>query len=146
MSSKTAFVNIEAFRHLIMSQQGKTKKKVCWISVHNIKTRGFLRTLCAFSILVWFSKIRSCQLVCAPASPLAHFLCSTARTGQDISAATFCSCILLWRRDECVLLRCFDTQPDIFAVINCVVAFSLISSDSLTWSANSLYSVQWHIK
>jgi len=26
----------------------------------------------------------------------------------------------------------------------CVVALSLFSSDILTWSADSLYSVQWH--
>jgi len=46
-----------------------------------------------------------------------------------------------------VLLRCFNAQPDIFAVMNCcVVALSLFSSDILIWSANSLYSVQWHIK
>jgi len=34
-------------------------------------------------------------------------------------------------------------QPVIFAVMNyCVVALSLFSSDILTWSADSLYSVQ----
>jgi len=33
-------------------------------------------------------------------------------------------------------------QPDIFAVINCcIVALSVFYSDSLTWSANSLYSL-----
>jgi len=37
-------------------------------------------------------------------------------------------------------------QPDIFAVMNhCVVALSVFPSDILTWSADSLYSVQWHI-
>jgi len=30
--------------------------------------------------------------------------CSTAGIGQDISAAWFCSCYLLWCSDECVLL------------------------------------------
>jgi len=46
-----------------------------------------------------------------------------------------------------VLLPCFNAQPYIFAVMNCcVVALSLFSSDILTWSADSLYSVQWHIK
>jgi len=75
---------------------------------------------------------------------VAHFLCSTARIRQDISAASLCSCKLLWRRDECVLLPCFNTQSDIFAVMNCwVVALSLYSSDILTWSADILYSVQW---
>jgi len=34
-------------------------------------------------------------------------------------------------------------QPDIFAIMNCyVVALSAFHSDSLTWGANSLYSVQ----
>jgi len=37
---------------------------------------------------------------CAPASPAAQ-LCSTPRIRQEISAALFCSCKLLWRSDEC---------------------------------------------
>jgi len=37
----------------------------------------------------------------------------------------------------------FETQPDIFAVMNCcVVALSLFSFDIVTWSADSFYSVQ----
>ena len=41
----------------------------------------------------------------------------------------------------------FNVQPDIFAVMNCyVVALSAFSTDILTWSADSLYSVQWHKK
>jgi len=48
---------------------------------------------------------------CAPANPAAH-LCSTARTRRDIRAASFCSCKLLWRSDECVLLPFFNTQPN----------------------------------
>jgi len=37
----------------------------------------------------------------------------------------------------------FATHSQIFAVMNsCVAALSLFSSDILTWSANSLYSVQ----
>jgi len=93
-----------------------------------------------------FSKIRSCKPVCTTASPAVHFLCSTASIRQYISAVWFCHCKLLWRSDtdECVLLPCFNTQPDIFAVVNCyVVALSLFSSDIVTWSADSLYSVQW---
>jgi len=40
--------------------------------------------------------------------------------------------------DECVLLPCFNTQPDIFAVLNCcVVALSVFSSDVLTLSADN---------
>jgi len=76
-----------------------------------------------------------------------RFLCSTARIRQDISAASFRSCELLWRSDECVLLPTFHAQPDIFAVMSfCVVALSLFSSDILTWNADNLYSVQWHMK
>jgi len=42
----------------------------------------------------------------------------------------------------CVLLSCFNAQPDIFAVMNCcVVALSVCSADNLTWGADSLYSV-----
>jgi len=80
-------------------------------------------------------------------SPATHFLCSTARIRKDISAAWyFCSCKFLWRNDECVLLPCFNAQPDIFAVMNCCfVALSVFSSDILTCSADSLYSVQWRI-
>ena len=67
----------------------------------------FLRTLCTFSILIWFSNIRSCKLGCALASPAAH-LCLIACIRQDISATLFCSCTLLWRSDECVLLSYFN--------------------------------------
>jgi len=38
---------------------------------------------------------------------------------------------------------CFNAQTDIFTIMNCcVVALSLFSSDIVTWSADSLYSVQ----
>jgi len=60
--------------------------------MHNEKSKVFLRTLCAFSILVWFSEIRSSKPGGASASPAAHFLCSAARIRQDISAASSCSC------------------------------------------------------
>jgi len=42
---KTAVVITEAFRHLIMFQQGKGKLIVCWTSMHNKKMKVFLRTL-----------------------------------------------------------------------------------------------------
>jgi len=72
--------------------------------------------------------------------PATHFLCSTAHIRQDISAAWFCSCKLLWRSDECVSLPCFNAQPDIFALMNCcVVALIVFSSDILAGSADSLY-------
>jgi len=42
-----------------------------------------------------------------------------------------------------VLLRCFNMQPNIFAVMNCCVeALSLLSPDIVTWSAGNLDSVQ----
>ena len=42
---------------------------------------------------------------------------------------------------------CFNAQADIFAIMNCcVVALNVFSSDILTWNADSLYSVQWHIR
>jgi len=49
---------------------------------------------------------------------------------------------LLWRIDVCGLLPCFNAQPDIFAVMNCcIVALGVLYSDSLTWRADSLYSL-----
>jgi len=46
-----------------------------------------------------------------------------------------------------VSFLCFNAQPDIFVLMNCcVVALMVFFSDSLTWSAHSLYSVQWLIK
>ena len=121
-----------------------------WTSIHHIKTNVFLCTLCAFSILVPFSKIRSRKPGSAPASPVARLQCSTARIWRNLSAASFCSCKLVWRSGDCVSLPYFNAQPDIFAVMNCcVVALSLFSSDSLTWTADSLYSeqsVQCHMK
>jgi len=68
--------------------------------MHNKKSKVYLR------MLVEFSKIRSCRSGCASDSPDAHFLRSTAHIRQDISAASFCSCKLLWRSDECVSLLC----------------------------------------
>jgi len=53
--------------------------------------------------------------------------------------------LLIGHGDECLLLLCFNAQPDIFAVMNCcVVALSAFSSNILTWRADSLYSVQWY--
>jgi len=75
-----------------------------------------------------------------------QFLCSLARfdlanrgVRQPVQPHTFYARLLAF--DETL------AQPDIFAVMNsCVAALSLFSSDSLTQSADSLYSVQWHIK
>jgi len=56
-----------------------------WTSMHHKKTNVFLRTLCTFSIRVWFSKVRSCKPGCAPASPTAHLQYLTARIWRDLS-------------------------------------------------------------
>ena len=57
---------------------------------------------------------------------------------KDISAASFCSGKLLGRSDDCVLLLCFNAQPDIFPVMNCcVVALIVITSDMLAWRADN---------
>ena len=62
---------------------------------------------------------------------------------KDISAASFCSWKLLGRSDECVLLPCFNAQPDIFALVNCcVVALIVFSSDILAWRVDCLYSAR----
>jgi len=89
--------------------------------------------------------MRSYKPGCAPASPAAH-LYLTARIRQDISAASFSSCKFLWCSDECVLLP-FSTHNQNFSVMNsCVAALSIFSSDILTWSADSLYSVTHKIR
>ena len=43
----------------------------------------------------------------------------TTRIRKDISAASFCSGKLLGRSDECILLFCFESRPNIFAVMKC---------------------------
>jgi len=70
-----------------------------------------------------------------------------ARIWQNISAASFFRCKLIWGINECVVLPYFNAPPDIFVVTNCcIVALGVVSYDSVTWIANSLYSVQWHTK
>jgi len=75
-------------------------------------------------------------LFCHGTAPAAHFLCSTAHMWQDIRAAWFCSCGLLWRSDECVSHPCFYAQPDIYAVMNRYVVALFFSSDIVTRSAD----------
>ena len=46
-----------------------------------------------------------------------------------------------------VFCSLFSARSQNFAVMNsCAAALRLFSSDILTWRADSLYSVQWHIK
>jgi len=73
-----------------MLQQGKRKT---WASIYNKKTKVFLRTLCAFSILVSFGKIRS----------------SNPGVRQPIQPHTYARLLIF---DETF------AQPD-FAVVNC---------------------------
>jgi len=143
MNTKTAVVNIEAFRHLTISRQGKRKTKSL-LDLHTWQTtKVLLRILCAFSVLVLFSKIRSWKPGCAPFQPhiCARLLVFDETLGQPVFAVLNYS-VVGW-----VLLPWFKTQPNIFAVMNCcVIALNVFSSDILTWSAHSLYSVQWPIK
>jgi len=94
-----------------------------------------------------------------------RFLCSLARFNlanrgvrQPAQPHTFCAPLLVFDKTSVqahfAVANCSDAvmsvlycpvcaQPDIFAVKNCcVVALSVFSSDILTWSADSLYSVQ----
>jgi len=138
MLLKIGLVLYQCFRRVLMS----TVFGLCMLHVYRPQNcyLAFLGRSLAFLVKTGW------QPCCvAPASPAAH-LCLTARIRWDISAASFCSCKFLWRSDECVLLP-FSTHNQNFAVMNsCVAALSLFFSDILTWSANSLYSVQWHIK
>jgi len=72
-----------------------------------------LRTICAFSILVQFSKIRPFKRGCASASPAALFLCLTARIPQDIIA-----------QFHFVVVNCADALMSVF--YSPVLARSLI--------------------
>ena len=103
---KNSFFNVEAFRTLIMSQQGKRKTKNFLNYVQQFQNTSstnflwgrklFLRgdsppwlRACGLpnitkskhflAYFIRFSKIRSCKPGCAPASPAAHPQCSTAR-------------------------------------------------------------------
>ena len=83
--------------------------------------------------------------MCVSQSSRTFSMLDCSYSARHYSAVSFYSCKLRWRIDECVLLSCFNAQPDIFAVMNCsVAALNLFSSDILTWSVDSLYSVQWH--
>ena len=74
--SETAVVTLEAQRYLIMSQREKGKlMKSCWISMHNKKSKVFLRALCAISILVQLARYdRANRGVPYPVQP--HIFCA----------------------------------------------------------------------
>jgi len=81
------------------------------------KTKVFLRTMCAFSILV-YSLTRfdlADRGVRQPVQPRTFYARLFVFYKTYVQpAASFCSCKLLWRSDECVLHPCFNAQPDIF--------------------------------
>jgi len=64
-NSSCSHRSIQAFYNVFTREKGKLK--ICWTSIHNNKSKVYSRTLClrAFSIFVWFSKIRSCKPNCA---------------------------------------------------------------------------------
>jgi len=106
-----------------------------------------MRTLCGFSILVYCSLARfelANRGVRQPVKPHtnARRLVFDKTLAQPHFAVVNCSDAVIN-----VFYSPFSTRSQNFAVMNsCVVALSLFSSDIPTWSADSLYSVQWHIK
>ena len=94
--------------------------------------------------VVQFSKIWSCKSGCAPVQPhtYARLLVFDETLAQPRFAAVNCSGAVMN-----VFYSPFSTRSQNFADVNsCVAALSLFSSDIPTWSADSLYSVQWLIK
>jgi len=58
-----------------------------------------------------------------------------ARIWQNISAASFFRCKLIWGINEFVVLPYFNAPPDIFVVTNCcIVVLGVVSYDSISWS------------
>jgi len=57
--------------------------------MHNKKLKVFSRTLFAFSIHVYFSKIRSCKPGCASASPVTRFYARLLVFGDTLSQPPF---------------------------------------------------------
>ena len=90
---KTVF-NSGVFRHLIMSQQEKTKLRICWTSIHN-KNRKFTWVLYAHS-----------QFLCS----LAKFDLANRGVRETAQPLTFCAPLLVFDKTS--------VQPD-FAVVNC---------------------------
>jgi len=106
---------------------------------------GFLWWRQVGNPVVLFSKIRSCKPGCAPAvqpHTYARLLVFGETLAQPHFAAVNCSDAVMSG-----FYSPFSTRSQNFAVMNsCIAALGLFSSDILTWSADSLYSVQWHIK
>jgi len=83
-----------------MSQQGKRKTKSLLDFYTKQKSKFSCVPYAHSQFLCSLRKIRSFKLGCAPVRPVPHFGCSTAGIRQDISAASFFSCKLLWRIDN----------------------------------------------
>ena len=78
---KTAVVNTEAFRRLIMSQQGKR-------TIENLLYKN------SKNILAHFMRILNSCIVEQDSILQSHFLRSIAHIRRDLSAVSFCSCKL----------------------------------------------------
>jgi len=104
--------------------------------------------------LDFFDEDRLVTLLCS----LARFDLANRGVRQPVQAHTFCARLLVFdgtfAQPHFAVVNCsdavmsvfyspFSTRSQTFALMNsCVVALSLFSSDILTWSADSLYSVQ----
>jgi len=105
----------------------------CTYNSHIIKTKIYLRTSCAFSIRVQFSKFQTVKPGCPPSQP--HTFWSIAIRRDICAALYFCSCELRWRSTECVLLPVL-TRCRIF-----LQSWTALSYET----ADNLCSLQWHI-
>ena len=130
-----------------MSQQGKRKTKSLLDFYTSQKNRKiscvlyahsqFLCSLARFDLANW-----SVRQPVQPHTFYAPLLVFNERSAQLDFAVVNCADAVI----SVCLNPCFNVQTDVFAIMNCcVVALSLFSSDIVTWSADSLYSVQWHI-
>jgi len=120
----------------------KGKLNVCWTSTHN-KNWKFSCVLHAhYPFLFSFARFdlanRGARQTVQPHTFYARRLAFDKTSAQHHFAAVNCSDAVM-----SVLLRCFNMQPDISAIMNCcVVALIVFSSDMLAWMADSLYSAR----
>ena len=94
---------------------------------------------------VFYSLVVSIWKPCVCAIRCAHLLGSTARKERDIRADCFCSCKLRCCR-VCFTPWFYRAVWYFFSYDCLVVALSVSCTCFLGWSADSLKSVQWHIK
>ena len=99
----------------------------CYVSVMMRLSVCFITPLLVLgAIWVW----DHCCKPWVSATPAAYLLCSTAIQREVRATSCFCSCKLAFHSVESVLLLCFNAQPYVFAVVNCVdvVAYWLCST------------------